>query len=75
LDIVQKIWAPQKTLRPSWCPKLVTGLVGNNQGCQISYLIAQFLKSWPFLKCVGHENTHLVVLIMKFSPFLSRFWT
>jgi len=36
LDTVRKIWAPQKTLRPSWCqktlrpswcPKLVTGLV------------------------------------------------
>ena len=25
LDIVQKIWAPQKNL-PSWCPKLVMGL-------------------------------------------------
>jgi len=27
LDIVQKNLAPQKTLRPSWCPKLATGLV------------------------------------------------
>jgi len=37
LDIVQKIWAPlkknwgpsQKTLRPSWCPKPVTGLLSS----------------------------------------------
>ena len=28
-DIVQKIWAPLETLRPSWGPKLVTGLVGS----------------------------------------------
>jgi len=27
LDIVQKIWAPQKTLCPYWCPTLVTGLL------------------------------------------------
>jgi len=28
LDIVQKNFGPsQKTLRPSWCPKLVTGLI------------------------------------------------
>ena len=27
LDVVQKNWAPQKTLHPSWCSKLVTGLV------------------------------------------------
>jgi len=29
LDIVQKIWAPLRTLRPSCCPKLVTGLIKN----------------------------------------------
>ena len=28
LDTVQKIWAPQKQLCPSWCPKVVTGLYG-----------------------------------------------
>jgi len=27
LDVVQKFWVPQKTLRPSWCPKLVTGRI------------------------------------------------
>jgi len=26
LDIVQEMWAPRKTLHPSCCPKLVTGL-------------------------------------------------
>jgi len=27
LPIVKKIWAPLKILRPTWCPKLVTGLI------------------------------------------------
>jgi len=31
LDIVQKISAPQKTLCPSWCPKLVMGLYWINE--------------------------------------------
>jgi len=41
LDIVQKIWATQKTVRPSWCPKLVTGLMRS----------ANFLLVCSSLKC------------------------
>jgi len=33
LDIVQKFGPSQKTLRPSWCPKLVTGMVLSQPCC------------------------------------------
>jgi len=30
---LKNLGSPQKTLRPTWCPKLVTGLVASGQRC------------------------------------------
>jgi len=40
-------WAPQKTLRPSWCPKLVTGLF---QPIKLSTSLVLFNNSFRCLK-------------------------
>ena len=45
LDIVQKIWPSQKTLHPSWCPKLVAGLGWERRSHTFLHYVETWLRS------------------------------
>jgi len=42
----------QKTLRPSWCPKLVTGLMAHGSGCKFGAPVFEADVFWKQMFCV-----------------------